>query len=330
MTLVRACLIIAITAVSSQLESVEAATIYVSTSGSDSNPGTISLPYRTISKAAQAATPGTRVIVQEGVYREIVRIPVSGAPRRLIAFQPAPGQQVIIDGSGSPPDTSLVQINANHVSFRGFTIRNSTRTGIAAWGTQHVSITDNKVHGSYRAGIWIGHTEAGQSSRNLIARNEIWDNCLENKSRTWSSGWPQAIGLHASDVSVVRGNRVYRNYCEGIGAQSTKDVKIIGNNVSDSYSVNIYLDNAPGSVVQRNSVYHTYNANFYRYGRPARGIQIANEYTGIELPSSGITVSHNTLAGVGEVTYGNYQRASGLVNSIITSNTILSSPKPLW
>ncbi|SCY71687.1 right-handed parallel beta-helix repeat-containing protein [Microvirga guangxiensis] len=308
-----------------QAASVEAATIYVSTSGSDSNPGTIDQPLQTISKAAQVATPGTKVIVLGGVYRDVVQIPVGGTPGRPITFEPASGQLVVLDGSDTPSNTSLVQINASYINFRGFTVRNAKRSGITAWGTHHVNITNNKVHGSIRAGIWIGHTDAGQSYNNLIARNEIWDNCLENKSRTWESGWPQAIGLHASDRSIVQDNRVYRNYCEGIGTQSTQSVRVIGNTVSDSFSVNIYLDNAPGTIVRNNKIYHTNDSNFYRYGKPARGIQIANEYTNIELPSRGLHVSNNTLIGVGGITYGNYQRASGLIDSVISPNTILNT-----
>lgn len=318
-----------LTAAVLQTEALGAATLYVSTSGSDSNPGTISLPFRSISKAAQVAKPGSKVIVLAGLYKEVVQIPVGGTAGLPITFEPARGAQVIIDGSASPPNTSLVQINASYIGFKGFTIRNSTRTGIAAWGTHHVNITDNKVHGSRRAGIWVGHTNAGQSYNNLIARNEVWDNCLENKSLTWESGWPQAIGLHASDRTIVRKNRVYRNYCEGIGIQSTNNASILGNTVSDSFSVNIYLDNAPGSTVQNNRIYHTYDMNFYRYGKPARGIQIANEYTEIELPSKNINVRHNVLAGVGEVTYGNYQRASGLTDSVIGPNTVLERPEAL-
>ncbi|SCY90878.1 Protein of unknown function [Microvirga guangxiensis] len=309
---------------------VNAATLYVSTTGDDTNPGTLALPFRSISKAAQVAAPGATITVLGGVYEEVVQIPVAGTPELPITFEPAPGQDVIIDGSATPPDTSLVQINASYIRFKGFTVRHSTRTGIAAWGTHHVQITDNKVFGSRRGGIWAGHTDAGQSYENLIARNEVWDNCLENKARSWESGWPQAIGLHASDRSVVQGNRSYRNYCEGIGIQSTQGVDIRDNTVFDSYSVNIYLDNAPRTVVQDNKVYHTYNRDFYRYGRPARGIQIANEYTEIELPSKNITVVRNTLAGVGKVTYGKYQRASGLVDSVIRENTILKKPESLW
>lgn len=328
MILAKTRIIIILAAALFQVDPLSATTLYVATMGDDANPGTIKLPFRSISKAARTAAPGTKVVVLSGLYKEVVQIPVGGTSDLPITFEASPEGQVIIDGSGSPPNTSLVQINANFIRFRGFTVRNSTRTGIAAWGTHHVSITGNKVYGSRKGGIWVGHTDAGQSYENIVARNEVWGNCLENSSRTWQSGWPQAIGLHASDRSRVLSNRVYRNYCEGIGAQSTKSVLVLRNTAFDNYSVNIYLDNAPYSVVQSNKIYHTRDSNFYRYNQPARGIQIANEYTSIELPSKNIVIRHNTLIGVGDVTYGNYQRASGLTDSVISPNTILKSPAP--
>jgi hypothetical protein len=42
--------------------------LYVSTAGSDTNPGTSQSPFRTIGRAAQAASPGTTVFVEPGTY----------------------------------------------------------------------------------------------------------------------------------------------------------------------------------------------------------------------------------------------------------------------
>ncbi|MGO4524738.1 NosD domain-containing protein [Microvirga sp. 2MCAF35] len=310
--------------------SAKAEILYVSVSGNDSNPGTSDQPLRTITKAAEEAKPGTKVTVLGGLYKEVVIISAGGTSDLPIVFEAAPGEQVIIDGQETPPDTNLVQISANYITFRGFTVRNSTRGGITAWGTHDVRIADNKVQGSKKAGIWVGHAEAGHSYANLVEGNEVWNNCLENLTPTSNGGWPQGISLQASDRSAIIGNRVYRNYGEGIGTLSTHDVRISGNAAFDNYSVNIYLDNAPSTVVEDNKVYHTYAKEFYRYGLPAKGIMIANEYTGIELPSKNIRVTQNRLGGVGRVTYGDYQRASGLIDSVINLNTVLDKPESLW
>src|SRR5580704_7630413 len=54
------------------------ATYYVSTSGNDSNPGTLAAPWLTIQNAANIATAGATVYVFGGVYNEIVSVADSG------------------------------------------------------------------------------------------------------------------------------------------------------------------------------------------------------------------------------------------------------------
>lgn len=67
---------------------------------SDDNSGTEDRPWKTIGRAAAALEPGDRVIVKQGVYREWVRPVRSGlGPRRMITYQAAPGQTVVIRGS---------------------------------------------------------------------------------------------------------------------------------------------------------------------------------------------------------------------------------------
>src|SRR5207244_5873743 len=46
------------------------ATLYVSTGGNDSNPGTASQPFRTITRAYSAAGAGTTILVGPGTYND--------------------------------------------------------------------------------------------------------------------------------------------------------------------------------------------------------------------------------------------------------------------
>ena len=67
---------------------------------SDSGPGTQEQPFRTISRAAQVLEPGERVVIAGGIYRECVRPARGGTgPERLISYEAAPGQEVIVRGS---------------------------------------------------------------------------------------------------------------------------------------------------------------------------------------------------------------------------------------
>ena len=56
---------------------------------SDDNDGSADRPLKTIGRAAQLATPGTRVRIHAGLYRECVS-PARGGegPERMIALKP--------------------------------------------------------------------------------------------------------------------------------------------------------------------------------------------------------------------------------------------------
>jgi hypothetical protein len=45
---------------------------FVSTSGSDTNPGTEAAPWRTIQKAVNSAPSGSTIVIRGGTYRETV------------------------------------------------------------------------------------------------------------------------------------------------------------------------------------------------------------------------------------------------------------------
>jgi hypothetical protein len=67
---------------------------------SDNNPGTEERPWRTIGKAARTLRPGERVVVHEGVYRELVSPARGGAgPEAMISYEGAEGEEVILRGS---------------------------------------------------------------------------------------------------------------------------------------------------------------------------------------------------------------------------------------
>ncbi len=77
-----------------------AAEYHVSRSGLDSNEGSKSKPFKTISGAARMAHPGDVITVHEGTYRERVNPPRGGtSDNKRIVYQAAPGEKVVIKGS---------------------------------------------------------------------------------------------------------------------------------------------------------------------------------------------------------------------------------------
>jgi alpha-N-arabinofuranosidase len=79
---------------------VRGAELNVAMDGSDKNPGTLKLPFRTIQHAADVAQPGDVITVHEGVYRERINPPRGGtSDKERIVYRAARGNKVDIKGS---------------------------------------------------------------------------------------------------------------------------------------------------------------------------------------------------------------------------------------
>ena len=77
----------------------QGATFYVSTSGLDTNPGTIGSPWRTIQKATNTLTAGQTALVRGGTYNEHdITFTNSGSAGNPITLKGYPGETAIIDG----------------------------------------------------------------------------------------------------------------------------------------------------------------------------------------------------------------------------------------
>ena len=75
---------------------------YVATTGSDANPGTQSLPWRSITKALTAAVPGDRVLVRAGTYSGTRGRGSECGQRRSGGVRVAAGDRVGADHASRP------------------------------------------------------------------------------------------------------------------------------------------------------------------------------------------------------------------------------------
>jgi parallel beta-helix repeat protein len=301
-----------------------AATWYVSTSGNDSNSGTLSSPFRTINKAAGVAKPGDEVLVRGGVYYGLVSISSKGTSSSRIVFRSYPGEIAVLDGTGTADGKDLVTLyKAEFVDFSNFEVRNATKIGITVYAANNIRLTGNEVHRSMRNGIYAGYSSFGSSYDILIDNNRIHDNVLENQYQTLSGGgWANGMVVSRTDRAQITNNRVYNNHGEGIDVLMSNNVLVRGNVVSDSFSVGIYLDNARYTTVDRNFVYSTGDTRFYRGSYPAAGIQMANESYSTPNPLTDVTITNNIVVRTKwGFYYGNYEAGGGLKNVRIANNT---------
>jgi hypothetical protein len=83
------------------VKNVFAASYYVSTSGSDSNPGTSSSPWRTVQHAVNTVNPGDTIFIYAGTYYENVKLQKSGTSSAPITLTNHAGGIATIDGGSS-------------------------------------------------------------------------------------------------------------------------------------------------------------------------------------------------------------------------------------
>jgi len=153
-----------------------AATYYVDANGNDTNPGTISQPWKTIQKAALTMVAGDKCIVLSGNYQGDVNITKSGTATDPIVYE-ANGEAVL---------NASFKIDANYIRVAGFEV---IAGGIFTNG-DYCQVLDNYVHdrtgnagiGAYgRYGTIRGNTvvravECGikvNGQNNLIENNDI-------------------------------------------------------------------------------------------------------------------------------------------------------------
>jgi Protein of unknown function (DUF1565) len=207
------------------------ASFYVSTSGSDSNPGTYQQPWLTIQHAANSVSAGATVYVLGGVYYESLNIPVSGTASNYITFESYRGQTAVIDGTGvsccssNPPSSGnetqgLINIvDQSYVTVSGFEIRNYT-TSKAAYTA---------------AGIWI--TGAGTGVRLL---NNLVHNITTTSEKNGNAFGIAVYGTQQTPITqlTISGNQVY-----DLKTGESESVNVDGNVTYFSITNNIVHDN---------------------------------------------------------------------------------------
>lgn len=253
------------------LSSSQAATFYVSTSGNDSNPGTVSSPFKTIQKGVSKLKAGDILYVRGGTYVESVYVGQSGTETQPVTISAYPGELPVIDGADKLPASDggdLVLVVGDYVIFDGFEVRNSNINGTRLGGGgvmlegEHTCARNLNVHHTWEHGI------IAKGNYSKVEYCEVWQCAFSNSKNPGSPAagyWSTGISAARSPVdgitrnAVLRGNISYNNWGEGISSFEA-DGTLIEDNISfDNWSVNLYISDTRNALVQRNIVYNTPN-----------------------------------------------------------------------
>ncbi|MBX3301831.1 MAG: right-handed parallel beta-helix repeat-containing protein [Nitrospira sp.] len=188
-----------------------AATYYVATTGSNSNPGTENRPFLTIAYAVDAMVAGDTTYVKGGVYNEkIIRFRRSGTKPAPIKLLNAPGESPVIHCIDPKQFHRIILHHASGsrfpigwITIEGFEIRNCWE-GIKFYNAHDSTFRRNWIHGDHdlaRPGI------LGNGTRILIDRNIINNNGFEGHGH----------GLYMNGTALtITNNIIYNNAGYGI------------------------------------------------------------------------------------------------------------------
>jgi len=232
-----------------------AADYYVAKTGSDSNPGTEALPWKTVQKAANTLTAGDTVYIKAGTYSERVVPKNSGNAGNYITYTAYPGDTVTIDGAGvSLPWWwgGLLDITGkDYIKISGLRVVNAgpgdNNQGILVDACNHIIIENNYTYNTASSGIGVWN-----SSNVIIDNNEVELAC--------NDGEQECITAAGTDTFEIRNNHVHHsgpgtNGGEGIDAKDgASNGKIYNNHVHHLNRLGIYVDAWDK---------HTYNIEVY-------------------------------------------------------------------
>lgn len=253
----------------------------MSPSGSDTNPGTLTKPWRTLQKAANSLVAGETVKILPGTYSEKFAPRNSGEAGAYITYTADPGT-VVLDGTGVSLSTDakgdgLVQIqgkryikvenltirdssvncvnisedssgtNSAYIEIKALNIQYCNKVGIRVRKSDHLLIKDNLInHINYSSGIGVWWSSNITVDHNTITNAHYYHEC--------QGAYDEALTISGSSYFEVKNNTLDNTeaYPPGFCSNSEKlgiDVKessqygqVHHNTVSHMTAAGIYVD----------------------------------------------------------------------------------------
>ena len=307
---------------------------YVSTSGNNSNNGSITQPWVTIQYGINNLQPGDILNVEPGIYNEVLSFPISGsAANGYITLMGSSG--AIIDGSGQGPVGVSIS-SKNYIKVIGLEVRNFTGSntpigisvsgsssnleilnnivhhiespndnahGIAFYGSNSSPINNITVDGNEIRNCKLGQSEAmvlnGNVTNFIVSNNIVHDNDNIGIDFIGFEG-TGPVGSDQARDGICRNNIVYN-------ISSLTNATYLGERSADG----IYVDGGKNIIIEKNKVYDC-----------DIGIELASEHQGKN--TEDITIRNNFVSGSyqANIMAGGYDATRGnAVNITIVNNT---------
>ena len=300
-----------------------AGTYYVATNGSDSNPGTLAQPFRTINKGIGILRAGDTLLVRAGTYdeRPYVSKKYGTSWDNAITIKAYPGEAVTIKPSVNASldqggyDVFGLQATS-YVIVEGFILDGvNVRTnvvGIYGDGTlgssHHNRIKNNEIkNADFGNGVFERCLDRPDS--NHIVGNRIFNNGNANGPNP-PAGLQHKHGHYACGTrTLIEYNEVFNNGNTGIGpgceTQICEDYIIRYNYVHDNGTGNADVYALSGKRINGTGIFVSSSYRTHIYGNISTNARGDGDSSGIWLSfAQNTTIYNNTLYGnIGSAVY---------------------------
>ncbi len=319
-----------------------ASAYYVSTFGSDDNPGTSDQPWKTVNYAVNKdiLKAGDTILVQPGTYTELITLGKSGNSESGYITLKANGNVTLRDPdpiNGGFREGVIQSANKGYWNIDGFRIENTSWAGISLRDANNMIIQNNHTYETGASGIivlpetYYGGGEAEITNKNI----KVLNNTVERANWRWQgngddNGTQEALSIWAVDGFEVANNTLIEGKREGIDAKVGSRNGSIHDNIVTGQAL---VSGTPEGYCGGPAIYidgnraDMFNIDVYNnvvFNNTADGIVIADE-----VPSQGdvsnIRVFNNLVYGNGIQGVNGGQGiivASNVRNVEIVNNTI--------
>ncbi|MEM6753555.1 MAG: right-handed parallel beta-helix repeat-containing protein [Cyanobacteria bacterium P01_C01_bin.38] len=294
-------------------------TYYVSSKGSNDNPGTKDKPWKTVNYAVQeesAVKAGDTILVQPGTYTELITLEKSGNEKLGHITLKADGDVTLRDPDpikGGFREGVIQSANQGHWIIDGFRIENTSWAGISLRDANNMIVKNNHTFETGASGIivlpesYYKGGEAEVTSKDI----KVVDNKIERANWRWTGrgdtrGLQEALSIWGVDGFEVANNIVKQGNREGIDIKTGSRNGSVHNNTVTGVA---RVSGTPGGYNGGPAIYvdgnraDTFNVDIYNnlvYGNVAEGITIADE-----VPEQGdvkdVRVYNNVVYGNGKL-----------------------------
>jgi hypothetical protein len=236
---------------------------FVSMSGSDSNPGTMAQPFRTINRGVRAPGPGDTLSIRGGTYNENVQITgsrgvASGTPGNPITVRRYPGDgPVVIRGglSGPQPISTISMVGSSGRFVEHWIVDGLTIGGSGVSFGVYIYIANNNTVKNLSFDSNFNPSAVGVRLQGPARDNKVLDSLFDTQMF-------EQLEITSAQHTIIRGNeftkgndRVAINFHSSGSHSGVIEDNIIHDTSAREGVIQLYLS-CDGTIIRNNLIYN--------------------------------------------------------------------------